>query len=187
MSLLFLRQNIILSLGFLIVFCNGISCNTAGDTGYCGYTGREISCITRVCEEQPGDTLLKMVRFDHSQGGSEYFSLSLSRFHSNFERAFFYDKAWLRQIYMADKSAFYTDSAIFIAPVPKDEAWQEFRELLLETQAASVAFSEQEKHDYVSLSPFYKVRDNLEVTPGITPLASSNASGWKCGLFRDGL
>ncbi len=172
---LFPRVKLILSLGFLVVFNTGLFSNTTIGAVTCGSSDRTISPDSLSCIDQPGDTLFQMVHFHHSESGTEYFSVNLSHFHTRFERAFFYNSAWARQVFMADKSAFYNDSALFIAPGTKDEAWQAFREFLLETQNASVSFSEQEKQEYVSLSPFYKMNDLQELNREITPLASSNA------------
>ena len=83
-----------------------------------------------ICSTQSGDTLQKMVRFDHSDGGFDYYVVNFSMFHSDFERLDFYGKARNRDIYIADKGDFHKDAPLFIAPSDKEKVWSDFEELV---------------------------------------------------------
>jgi uncharacterized protein (TIGR02145 family) len=67
-----------------------------------------------ICTDLPNDSLKRFVRFDHSDGAFNYFSIRLSMFISSHERGYFYQVARASEIYIKDKSEIDRDSAVFM-------------------------------------------------------------------------
>ncbi|MCX6307209.1 MAG: hypothetical protein NT040_19765, partial [Bacteroidetes bacterium] len=130
-----------------------------------GFPVHAFDSDSTTCEDQAGDTLKRIARFDHSENGSSYFYVRLSLLHSEFERLNFFMTARDRKIFIADKNDFYSDSAIFFTASDADQAKIEFRELYKSAVATGLSLSEKVKKDVVRSSPFY--------TPVIIP-----ESGW---------
>jgi uncharacterized protein (TIGR02145 family) len=74
----------------------------------------EINADSNKCGDYHPDSLLRFVRFDHTDGVFNYYSVKLSVFNSASERGYFYEAAKSDRIFMADKSQFNEDSALFI-------------------------------------------------------------------------
>ena len=126
-----------------------------------------------ICSTQSGDTLQKMVRFDHSDGGFDYYVVNFSMFHSDFERLDFYGKARNRDIYIADKGDFHKDAPLFIAPADKEKVWSDFEELVQSAMEAGATTPAVVQQEFVSSSPFFK--------PGFqTGLPDAPATGLAC-------
>jgi uncharacterized protein (TIGR02145 family) len=86
------------------------------------------------------DTLQKIVRFDHSVNGSNYFYVRFSRLRSEIEQQYFFKGAIHRGIYIVDRNDAMRDSALFVTSLTINRAWQEFREIYqLAAEADSVA------------------------------------------------
>ncbi len=66
------------------------------------------------CEDFSNDSLKRFVRFDHTDGAFNYYSIRLSMFNSSFERGYFYEAAKSGEIFMTDKSEFDKDSTLFM-------------------------------------------------------------------------
>lgn len=66
------------------------------------------------CSDYSNDSLKRFVRFDHTDGAFNYYSIRLSMFNSSFERGSFYEAAKSGEIYMKDKSEFDKDSTLFM-------------------------------------------------------------------------
>ena len=74
----------------------------------------ESSVDSNKCGNYQQDSLKRFVRFDHTDGIFNYYSIKLSVFNSASERGYFYEAAKSDRIFMADKSEFDEDSALFL-------------------------------------------------------------------------
>ncbi len=74
----------------------------------------ESSTDSAGCKDTLPDSLKRFVRFDHTDGASNFYSVRLSLFSSSFERGYFYEAAKADGIYMKDKSEFGEDSTLFV-------------------------------------------------------------------------
>jgi uncharacterized protein (TIGR02145 family) len=106
-----------LYLGFIVLFTSS-AINAGVINNNISINNREISTEINAdsirCGDNLQDLLKQFVRFDHTDGIFNYYSVKLSVFNSTSERGYFYEAAKSDRIFMADKSEFDEDSALFL-------------------------------------------------------------------------
>ncbi len=91
-----------------------------GDNVDNNFTGNEFRSPVEFISDSAGctyfsnDSLKRFVRFDHTDGAFNYYTIRLSMFNSSSERGYFYEAAKSDGIYMMDKSEFDKDSTLFM-------------------------------------------------------------------------
>jgi uncharacterized protein (TIGR02145 family) len=112
-SFLFIKLGIALS-AILISYClfGGTVNNNIPGNDFRG--SGESTLDSTGCTDLSNDSLKRFVRFDHTDGVFNYYSIRLSMFNSSFERGSFYEAAKSGEIYMMDKSEFDKDSTLFM-------------------------------------------------------------------------